>query len=1131
MKIILCIPLKRRFAMKLTVVLFVVGFMQAKAKGITQNVTYYGKNVPVSAIFSVIRQQTGFAFFYSDQDLKNSKPVTVDLKEVSVEKALEETLKNEPFTFLIKGNTVFIVPRANPVLQTGDNGPPVITIKGQITDEHGQPLVNVTVQVRGTKKTTVSDAQGNYVISADDNAILIFSFVGYRNREEAIKGRTTLDVSLEPGSNQMTDVVVTALGISRERRAIGYSVSEVKGATLTEARENSFVNSLEGKVAGVNVSGVATGPNGASNVVIRGITSMTGSNQPLYVVNGIPLVNNNYATTDVNGGYGGKDGGDGIGNINPDDIENISILKGAAATALYGYRGANGVILISTKKGKSSDGLGVEINSNYVVQNVIDKTDFQTQYGQGNNGAKPINQQDALGSMESSWGAKMDGSLTPQFDGVSRPYSEAAKGNMARFYKQGGAATNTLAFSKGFGEYGATRFSVSSLNNNSYVPNAGLQRLSFTQTTTLKMDKHLTLDLSSQYVSEYTKNAPNVADAIGNLNWGPMFVPPNVNITTLGGPRGDGTLENGYELNPFADVYTTNPYFAAYKFKGAIHRNRFIGAANLKYTFDNGFFIGAQVANDYSNDRNTNITPTGTGYETGGDMTEQNVKQTELNIDLTAGKRFKLGENFTLNTLVGGNYRKSVQEFVTAAGQTFATEFLYTIGNLETLQETYDLRNEKYRSVYASADIAYKNYLYLTLTGRNDWYSTLAPGKTNYLYPSVSAAFVFSELLHLPAMDLGKLRLSYASVGGAADQPYQTLQTYGIQGTLNVPRGVYPVGSAGDIINHLVPNSNLRPSKREEFEIGTEMDFFKNRLRFDLSLYHKKVIDDIVPVSIDFTSGYSSALLNVGTLRDNGIELEIGGTPVKTAQFSWDVNFNGTYNSSKVLSLGGQQQITLGSATPDWGSIAYVQQIVGKSALHIIAQSPELDDNGKIVLNPSSASPDPSNSVPMDYGSAIDPWTAGITNTFRYGHFNLSILIDGKFGGKLFSTTNFVAYVQGLAKETLPDRDKLFGTDGVYPSTYYGNWANANQGLFLYDASFIKLRQIIFGYDFPAKLFHNKIRGMRLSLVARNVFTIMKHTPNIDPESNYSASVYSQGLESAAVPYSRTLGLNLNVKF
>jgi len=1002
------------------------------------------------------------------------------------------------------------------------------TIKGQVTDTKGQPLVNVTIQVKGSSKTTTSDEQGYYSINVEENDILVFSSVGYKTHEEAVKSRTILNVALELGDKQMNEVVVTALGISRERRAVGYSVSEIKGGTMTEARENSFVNSLEGRVAGVNVSGVAAGPNGATNVVIRGITSMTGSNQPLYVINGIPLVNNNYSTTDVVSGYGGKDGGDGIGDINPDDIESVSILKGAAATALYGYRGANGVVLITTKKGRSGVGVGVELNSNYVVQKVIDQTDFQTQYGQGVNGAKPINQQDALGSMESSWGAKLDGSLTPQFDGVSRPYSEAAKGNMGRFYKPGGTAANTFAFSKGFGDAGATRFSVNHLYNSSYVPNASLQRLDFTQNTNLRLDKHLTLDLSGQYVTSYTKNAPNLADAVGNLNWGPMFVPPNINITTLAGSNHDGTDDRGYELNPFNDIYTTNPYFAAYKFMGAIHRNRFIGAANLKYTFDNGLYIGAQVADDYTNDRNTNVTPTGTGYETGGDMYEQTVKQTELNIDITAGKKFQISPSFSINALLGGNYRKSTQEFVTAAGQNFATEFLYNIGNLEVLQESYALNNEKYESIYGSVDLAYKNYLFLMMTGRNDWYSTLAPGKSDYFYPSVSASFVFSELLHLHSVDLGKLRLSYASVGGAADAPYQTLQTYGIQGTLTVPGGTYPIGSAGSIT---VPNSGLKPSKREEFEIGTEMDMYKNRLRIDVAFFQKKVIDDIVPVTIDLTSGYNSALLNVGSLRVNGLEMQFGGMPVKTSSFSWDIDLNATYNATKVLSLGGQPQITLGSATPDWGSIAYIQQIAGKSAQHLIAQSPALDDHGKPVINPSTDAPDPSSSVTTDYGSVISPWAAGITNTFKYGHFSLSFLIDGKFGGKLFSNSNAVAYTQGLSKATLPGRDKTFGTDNVYPATYYGNWAYADQGMFVYDASFIKFRQLIFGYDLPASMFHGKIHGMRLSLVTRNLFTIKKHVPNVDPETNYSASIYSQGLESAAVPYSRTLGLNLNVKF
>ncbi|MEP6684597.1 MAG: SusC/RagA family TonB-linked outer membrane protein [Parafilimonas sp.] len=1007
------------------------------------------------------------------------------------------------------------------------------TVSGKVTDSAtGQPLALVSISVKGKKIATTTNQQGDYFLTADYNDVLVFSYIGYNNQSVKVGDQTTIDIVMSTSAGTLHEVVVTALGITRQKRSLGYSVTEVKGATLTEARENSFVNGLEGKVAGVNVSGVGAGPNGASNVVIRGITSMTGNNQPLYIVNGVPLVNNNYSTTDVGGGYGGKDGGDGISDINPDDVESFNILKGAAATALYGYRGANGVIIITTKKGKNGAGLGVEINSNYAIEHVIDETDFQNVYGQGYNGVKPINAADALGSMESSWGAKLDGTLTPQFDGVSRPYSYVAKGNMSRFYKNGGAATNTISFSKGLGEFGATRFSASFLNDDSYVPNAGLQRFTFTQTTNLKFDKHLTLDLSSQYVSEYTKNAPNLADAVGNLNWGPMFVPANINITTLAGPNGDGTTATGIELNPFDDPYTTNPYFAAYKFQGAIHRNRFIGSANMRYTLDNGLYFSVAVADDYVNDRNTNVEPIGTGYlidaDINGDMYEQNVKQTELNIDVTTGKKFNITKDLSVDVLLGANYRKSVQEYVTASGNDFAIPFLYNIGNLINKTDDYGLYHSEFESVYGSADFAYKNFAYLTVTGRNDWYSTLAPGKINYLYPSINGAFVFSEFLHIPNLDLGKLRLSYADVGGEADGPYQTLQTYGISGTLQVPYGTFPIGSAG---NGQVPNSGLKPSSRKEFEIGTEMDFFKNRLRFDLAAYQKRVTNDIVPVSIDYTSGYNSALLNVGNLRYNGVELEAGGIPVQSKNFNWNIDFNTSYTEGKVLSLGGLPNIGLGSATPDWGSVAFIQQVVGKAPLQIIALYPKTDNKGNIIIDPTRGAPNPNKAEAKDYGEATSPWAMGITNTFKYRNFSLSFLIDGKFGGKLFSNTNFVAYVQGLAKETVTGRDKTYGTNGEAPSQYYGNWASANQGMFVYDASFIKFRQIIFGYTFPSKMFNGKIQSIKLSFVTRNVFTIMKHTPNIDPEASYSASIFSQGLESAEVPYSRNFGFNLNVKF
>jgi TonB-linked SusC/RagA family outer membrane protein len=1009
-----------------------------------------------------------------------------------------------------------------------------ITIKGKVTDaETKETIPEATVAVKGTSNGVHTDVNGNYTITVQLKSTLSFTFIGYKPQAILITaGMTVLDVRLQPSSEQLKDVVVTALGQSKEERSLGYSISEVKGASITEARENSFVNSLEGRVAGVNVSGVASGPNGATNVIIRGITSLTGNNQPLYILNGIPLVNNNYNATG-NDGYGGKDGGDGIGDINPDDIESMSILKGAAATALYGYRGANGVILITTKKGKSGEGLGVELNSNFVRETVIDETNFQNVYGQGYNQAPPVSAADALGSMESNWGGLLNGVPAYQFDGVKRPYSAVADGNLSRFYRPGGDLTNTVSFSKGFGDGSATRFSVSDLNDESYVPNAGLQRMTFNQTTNLKFGKNLTLDLSSQYVSEYTKNAPNLSDAVGNLNWGPMFVPRNINITTLAGPNGNGTLSNGYELNPFEDPYTTNPYFAAYELQGAIHRNRFTGAANLKYTFDNSYFIGFQVADDYTNDRNTNIEPPGTGYLVdegiNGDMTEQNVKQTELNIDLTTGKKFKFSKDFAMNILLGANYRKSVQEFFTAGGNNFALAGLYNIANLINISETLQTNNEEYQSVYGSVDFNYKSYLYLTVTGRNDWYSTLSPGTINYLYPSVSGSFVFSELLHIENMDEGKLRLSYADVGGAADAPYQTYQLYGISSTYEPGNGgTYPIGTAG---NGTVPNAHLTPSKRREIEAGTEMEFFKNRLTFDLAVYHKQVIDDIIPVTIDYTSGYNSALLNVGTVNYNGVELEIGATPYKSTDFTWNIDLNGTYAKGKVISLGGQPNINLGSEAQDWGSTAYLQDIVGKEPLQIIAATPARDAKGNIIIDPGLGAPDPSLSQPATFGSGENPWGGGINNSFKYKHFTLSFLIDGKFGGHIFSNTNIIAYQDGLSKLTVNGRNLTYGTDQQNAQAYYGDWAFADQGQFVYSDSFIKFRQLIIGYDFPTTAFNKYIHGIRLSFVAHNVFTILKYTPNVDPEASYTASILSQGLEAPAVPYSRTLGLNLNVKF
>ena len=438
--------------------------------------------------------------------------------------------------------------------------------------------------------------------------------------------------------------------------------------------------------------------------------------------------------------------------------------------------------------------------------------------GRAHSGNKPVDGNDAFETGLSSWGAKLDGSQVFQFDGVQRPYS-AVKGNIGRFYKNGIAATNTIAFNKNLGDDGSLRFSASDLDNTSIIPNAGFQQQSFSLSTNYKLDKHLDLQLKGEYITAYTHNRPSVSDAPGSVNFATLFLSPNVNITSLApGYKADGS-ENQF----LDDAYTTNPYFAAYKFINNTHRNRFIGSADLKYTFNNGLYLQFRAGEDYFADRNTMVTPNGTAYQTDGFMLEENIKSTELNVDAIIGKQFKITKDFNLSALAGVNSRKAVTDQIDAQGNTFETPYLYTIGNLASPTEYTSNPVVENKSIYGTLDFSYKNYLYLSATGRNDWYSTLAPGKTNYFYPSVSGSFVFSELLHMPAMDMGKLRVGYANVGGEADAPYQTLLGYNNIGNLNG----FPIGNISN--GGTVPNAALEPSSATEFEIGTELDFFKRQ--------------------------------------------------------------------------------------------------------------------------------------------------------------------------------------------------------------------------------------------------------------------------------------------------------------
>lgn len=1062
--------------------------------------------VNVKQVFKKIEQQAKVTFVYDEQVLNTVPALTLHIKNKPLTEVLGQLQSETLLQFKMIGNYIGVA-------QTADNMPTLTTsvaaikIEGVVRDASGQPLPGVAVTIKNTHQGQQTDINGQFNLNANIGDVLVFSFVGYQTKEVTINSPARMSVVLVEDSKQLSEVVVTALGIKKERKALGYSISEVKGDELTQAREPNVMNSLEGKVAGLNVSPTAGGPGSSSNVIIRGVSSLTQTNQPLYVINGVPMENNPNSAPGQQ--YDNQpDMGDAIGNLNPDDIETVSVLKGAAASALYGYRGKAGVILITTKSGKDS---GIEFNSNYVAEGVINPTHWQYTYGQGANGVKSATLNDAFQAGQSSWGAPIDGSSVIQFDGVNRPYV-AQQNNLKNFYRTGGTATNTLAFNKSF-EGGSVRFSASDLTNRAITPNSGLNRQTFNLTGNYNITKNFTIDIRNNYILEQAHNRPFLSDGPGNSNFNVTLLPTTVDVRTLAkAVNGDGS-EYAYSSNAFA----TNPWFAAEKFINNTNRERLISSATLRYNFDSGYFIQGRAGRDAYNDRYTAVVPTGTAYRPLGSIQESNTNFSDINTDLLFGKTFKI-RDFSLTPNIGASYRRTKSEQIVLNGSNFAVPYVYVITNAkQQATPTYTPSDQQTESIYGTLELDYKTWLYLTGSIRNDWFSTLAtPGTNNALnkpYASVNGSFVFSELWHPSWLSFGKLRVGYANVGQATT-PYQTQLTYNFNtATLN--------GNPLGIISNLnIPNSSLIASIASELEIGTELRFFHDRLSLDLTWYNKNSRNEIVSAPASVTSGYGGAVLNIGQLQNRGIEMLISGTPLKAKDFHWTTSINGSINNNKVISLAAGQT-SLPGATSRSGN-GFTQDIVGLPVNQIMAFDYKYDANGKVVTDGAGV---PVQGDLKSYGTAYAKWVAGWSNEISYKRFNLSFLIDSKLGGQIFSATDYYGYVLGLHQGTLPNRAAL----GTNASTYYSTLANNVSSLFVQNASFIKFRQITLGYTFRSGMLGHAIKGATLSVVGRNLFYLLKRTDNIDPESDYSYN--AQGLELGGVPPTRTYGLNLSVKF
>lgn len=1014
-------------------------------------------------------------------------------------------------------------------------------LTGRVVDATGEPIPGVNILDKQVNTGTNTDLDGRYSISVTNSSVLVFSFIGFSAQEFAVGNRSTLDVNLQEDMSDLAEVVVTSFGMEKDKKALGFSVTQVSGDKFTESRAVNLGNALTGKIAGVNVTPPASGAAGSTRVVIRGGSSLTGNDQPLYVVNGMPIETGNLGSA---GMWGGNDAGDGLASINPDDIESISVLKGNAAAALYGARAANGVVLITTKTGKARKGIGVSLNSNVTFDNVQDFTNYQRSYGPGIDGVVPASSGAALDAGNSHWGGRYNGVGTPQFDGVSRPYSDTGEGLNA-FYETGYTLNNSVALSGG-NETGTYRFAYSKLDNNDIMPNAGFKRDVINLNVNSKLKK-LTLDISGQYSKQDAKNRPRLSDSPGNANFSMMTRPTNLPLSAMRGATDKlGAQEDGTELRYQPNVFQTNPYWAAHQFYRQDVTDRVLGKVSLRYDFTDWLYVMARAGTDYQARTDDSSEAYGTAYKARGDYNVSKRTIREDNMDLFIGAQKQFGD-VSLDALVGGNRMRRSFESLSGGGNDLVVPFFSSVRNVAAPQVGYGFNEQGINSVFGYANVGYKNFLFLNLTARQDQFSTLSPENSKLFYPSVGTSFVLSDVIELPkAFTFTKFRASWGQTGGGAPNPYALNLTYGLVGSGHLG------GSLGQINNGSIPNSNLMPYLSTEYEFGVDLRFFENKIGLDVAYYNRNTTNDILATGISATSGFGSTIINIGELTNKGVELLLNVVAYQKKDFKWDFSLNYANNQSNVISLGSNakgEKIDFINLDESRLRRERIRHIVGQP-LGMIAGFKHLEIDGQKVYDDRGL-PVPTNGLET-LAEGRHPISAGFSNNFSYKNFKLMVLLDGRFGGSLVSGTNFFAYNNGLHGETLAARENGISVSGVNANgesrtwnipanssdptqylvdDYFNRYVQVTENI-LYDASFIKLREFSFGYSLPGTLLSKTpFTAASISLVGRNLALLWSKVPNIDPESAYTVGGNSQGLEFFAMPTARSFGFNVNLNF
>lgn len=1044
-----------------------------------------------------------------------------------------------------------------------------VTVTGIATSaDDGSPMPAVAVGVQGTTRGTTTDLDGAYSITVPQNGTLVFSFIGYDDAVIPVNGRKVINVSLNPGSIEIDDVVITAMGLKRSEKALGYAASSVKGDEISSKRTNDIMSSLAGKVAGVQIASTSSDPGSSQSVIIRGVSSLSGSNQPLYVIDGVPMNNTaHYSSDGLNSGY---DFGNGANAVNPDDVESMTILKGAAATALYGSRAANGVVMITTKSGKKGSGLGIEYNGGIQWSSVLRLPQMQNQWGMGWYGDKTDDE-------NGSWGPRFDG--TQQIYGAIYNNSQKMKAysamedNIKDFFDIGVRYNNSLSFN-GATDKSDYFISFSQISDNGMIPTDAdsYDKYTFSARGSHKVDK-LTFSSSLNYANQKNSFA-STGQGESSMYNAIMQTPRDISIIGL------KDLSNpfnspGYYYTPYG---ITNPYWVLENYKNAYSSERFYGKFqvdydilnNLKFTYRLGLdtevnqseFGEPNLVALFSDTYNgLNGASTFDGNE--GSYSQSMTRRMELNHDVMMNYNTKV-DDFAFNVLAGFNGNQRQANAVGAGISNLTIPTWYNLSNTTkapSVSQSSSMR--RLMGVYGQVEASYQELFFLTVSARNDWSSTLPKENRSFFYPGVTGSFVFSELLKDQSnwLDLGKVRLSWGKTGNDA-APYMTSATYAQAGGTGYWGGYdFPYTGAGYnayTLGNVLGSTTLSPEMTTEKEIGLNMAFLENRVSFDVAWYNRKTDKQIYSLDMDYSTGFSAQNTNLGEVENKGIEAMISVTPIRTKDFEWVVSANFTKNWSKVLSLPEE----LGGETVIYGlsGSTGMYAIVGQPVGVFKAQVPKRSPSGQIIVNSSTGLPVAEDELQI-VGDMNYDYQMGFSSAIKYKGFSLSADVDIRKGGLMYSRTKDIEYFTGNAMQTAyNDRNDFIipnsvvetvdgggntvyventtaiGLSGVNSKIYdYWNGGGSEmESSFLLDKSYVKLRSVVLSYELPKqwtkKLFVNDVV---LSAFGSN---LLMWTPAsntfIDPEmTSFGNDLEGNYGEYSANPSSRHFGFNLKFKF